>query len=518
MKIGIYNRYWNTCGGGEKYIGTIAETLSLDHDVELIAVEPVDWERIQSRLGIDLSRCSYKAWPNDGCERLSHFSSNYELFINSTYGSSMTPRSAQSVFVCFFPHRIDRLTFARARATRFLKSLLARRGRFRRLNMSEANRKIAALCGVFPVEDDGRAWIGEYAALKGTVTGQGSVSLPLWPDTYEGIRLVMVGGRERPWRVRDNALEIDVSDFPSGTEVTIVITSSPFVPGLANHSRDMRRLGACIDTRSLRWIDFGQSHHLSQPQFHDWKESLSRYDRVISISEFTSKWIQKRWNLSYVELPPPVDTETFSFKDPQKQKLILSVGRFFAGGHNKKHKEIAEAFLKLKASKIIPEEWKLVLAGARHREHPKHIGYFQSIESLCRDRTDILLRPDLPFQDLLSFYRDASIYWHAAGWGEKVHRHPERFEHFGITTCEAMSCECVPIVYDAAGQQEIVSDNTVGFRYSSLDDLSEHMRQLTRMPAPELREIGRRARESVSRYSRSTFPDRVREAFRGICY
>ena len=59
-------------------------------------------------------------------------------------------------------------------------------------------------------------------------------------------------------------------------------------------------------------------------------------------------------------------------------------------------------------------------------------------------------------KDILNEYKLAKIYWHASGFGEDLETHPEKAEHFGITTVEAMINGLVPIVIDAGGQKEIV--------------------------------------------------------------
>ena len=42
-------------------------------------------------------------------------------------------------------------------------------------------------------------------------------------------------------------------------------------------------------------------------------------------------------------------------------------------------------------------------------------------------------------------YRDAKIFWHAAGMKSDETIYPELAEHFGISTVEAMSAGCVPV-------------------------------------------------------------------------
>jgi hypothetical protein len=41
-------------------------------------------------------------------------------------------------------------------------------------------------------------------------------------------------------------------------------------------------------------------------------------------------------------------------------------------------------------------------------------------------------RADVSDERLVAEYRQASVFWHAAGWGEDELAHPERFEHFGL--------------------------------------------------------------------------------------
>ncbi len=277
-------------------------------------------------------------------------------------------------------------------------------------------------------------------------------------------------------------------------------------------SSDSRQLGACIDTRSLKW---GSEGALKR---HSPRDALRAYDRIISISNFTSEWIDRRWQLPSTELQPPIDTKLFGLDGPPaKEKIILTVGRFFAGGHNKKHHEIASAFIRLRQEGVIPDGWRLVFVGSRHREHQMHLDYFDRLTELCAGHPiDIL--PDLPFADLLTYYRKASIYWHGAGWGERVEQFPERFEHFGMTTCEAMACACVPVVFDAAGQREIVASEDLGFRYSTYEMLATQMGMLVNASPEMLAQIGERAQKSIERFARANFQARVREAFRGLAY
>jgi glycosyltransferase involved in cell wall biosynthesis len=111
---------------------------------------------------------------------------------------------------------------------------------------------------------------------------------------------------------------------------------------------------------------------------------------------------------------------------------------------------------------------------------------------------------------LRDLYGRASIYWHAAGLGEDVERHPDRYEHFGITTVEAMSAGAVPVVIDAAGQVEIVQQGVSGYRFATLDGLVRHTEHL--IADPRWREQLSRAAEARARdFGWDSFVARTRE-------
>ncbi|MGH7922479.1 MAG: hypothetical protein ACREQM_21440, partial [Candidatus Dormibacteraceae bacterium] len=59
LRIGLYSPYFgSTYGGGEKYLGTVAEVLRdayPQHRVEIVSPVPVDRERYAQVLGLDLS-------------------------------------------------------------------------------------------------------------------------------------------------------------------------------------------------------------------------------------------------------------------------------------------------------------------------------------------------------------------------------------------------------------------------------------------------------------------------------
>jgi glycosyltransferase involved in cell wall biosynthesis len=79
-------------------------------------------------------------------------------------------------------------------------------------------------------------------------------------------------------------------------------------------------------------------------------------------------------------------------------------------------------------------------------------------------------------------YENAAVFWHAAGYGEDDRLHPERTEHFGMSTVEAMAAGCVPVVIRKGGQPEIVEHALSGFLWDTPDELVRYTHQLTGSP------------------------------------
>lgn len=101
MRIGVYNLYWTTYGGGEQVAGAIAEVLSADHEVDVLGPEPIDVERMRARLGVDLSRCGYRAVVDDATA--SEMSRGYDAFVTTTYLSKAVNHAPIGLYYAHFP-------------------------------------------------------------------------------------------------------------------------------------------------------------------------------------------------------------------------------------------------------------------------------------------------------------------------------------------------------------------------------------------------------------------------------
>lgn len=226
------------------------------------------------------------------------------------------------------------------------------------------------------------------------------------------------------------------------------------------------------------------------------KLKLKKYKYVVANSIFTKGYIDKSYGVNSIVIYPPVDTA--SIKAEQKEKLILSVGRFGSHNlHNKKQEVLVEVFKEL--SKKAPG-WKLILIGQAKKEDEK---YLRRIKKSTRGYP-IRVLENLQVDKLREFYSKASIYWHAAGFGENELKNPEKMEHFGIATVEASAAGAVPVVIDAGGQKEIVEDNKNGRLWSTKANLLEYTLDLINNP-PKLQKLSAQAIKNSTRFSVESF-------------
>jgi len=197
--------------------------------------------------------------------------------------------------------------------------------------------------------------------------------------------------------------------------------------------------------------------------------------KMLCYSNFIRSIIKKRLSFNAQILAPCIDPNTYSSKFDRKDNIILTVGRFFPRPHNKKQDLLIDIF---KSNyKQYFKGWKLVIAGGLTEEGGKKV-----LEKLKHQAVGypIEILVNLTFNKLVECYRSAKLYWHATGLNEDLDHYPERAEHFGITTLEAMAAGTVPLVYDAGGQKDIVVNGTNGYLWKSNYQLIRQSSKLIR--------------------------------------
>ena len=234
------------------------------------------------------------------------------------------------------------------------------------------------------------------------------------------------------------------------------------------------------------------------------------FQLIVCQSEYVREWVRRLWERESAVVNPPIDIPKEEPDWGAKEKLIVSVGRFFTGGHSKRHDVMVRAFRQLCDEGH--EGWELHLAGAVHRERPADREYFDRVAELARGYP-VHIHTDVPREKVEDLYRRASIYWHAAGYGADAESQPAALEHFGMTTAEAMGHGAVPVAIGRGGQPEVVQEGETGYLWESVPTLKQRTAEL--MADPELRrKMGEAARRASSRYSRHEFKRRMSDLLR----
>lgn len=190
------------------------------------------------------------------------------------------------------------------------------------------------------------------------------------------------------------------------------------------------------------------------------KIKLLKMTNIVCNSEFTKKYIDKSFGVTSQVIYPPVDIE--KFRPGKKENIIVSVGRFFSPSHPKNQEILVETFNKLKL-----KDWQLVLIGGLADGQD-----ITKLEDLAKN-ANIKIIANADHKMLESYLSRAKIYYHAAGFGFDLEHAPEKAEHFGITTVEAMSAGAVPVVFAGGGQLEIITANKNGLFWTTPQELAE---------------------------------------------
>jgi O-antigen biosynthesis protein len=206
---------------------------------------------------------------------------------------------------------------------------------------------------------------------------------------------------------------------------------------------------------------FPIERHVIERQWQLW----STYESIVVYSEFARRHVLTSIGRHGLQekpihvIAPPVNL--VDRRGRKKKSIILSVGRIFTGGHCKRQDLMIEAFGKMLDHGHGATE--LHIAGALHAE-PQHRRYFLRLQEMARG-LPVFFHLNASRPRLEELYRDALVYWHAAGIGVDVIRSPEQCEHFGIAIVEAMSAGCIAVVADRGGPAEIVENGRTGFHF-----------------------------------------------------
>lgn len=386
MKVGIYGPYFGTLGGGELYLGVIAETLSRNHQVDLLSEVEISLDDYSRHFGLNLSRVKLRVIPR------------------APFVESLNP----------------------LRLPRYFRTT---------------------------------AFTSEYDLI---IVMPRNFRIPFRTRSRRSILHLQVP--ERPWSTKDFANAVMRGEF------------SEF------RNQAIKRI----------W----------------YPHRYSKFDAVLINSEFHRGVIETRLkNPRAIVLNPPI-----SLKQPRpwlkKEQLILGVGRFFRGLHSKRHDVLISA---MRAITSRLAGWRLALAGGLNAEASAQ-EYFRELQKLA-EGLPVDFHPNIPLAELNDLYARTRIYWHAAGFGADLSS-PERMEHFGISTVEAMSAGCIPVVYRGGGQLEIIEEGRNGFFWDTVAHLSETTLRVASMQ--EASAISEAAVQRSKNFGRDRFEHKLQEVIASL--
>jgi glycosyltransferase involved in cell wall biosynthesis len=488
MRIGIFNQNLPVMGGGEQYMGAVAEHLSRTHEVELLSYNEVNLDLLKERLGIDLTHLPLKTFPAlSGYRSIQDASTNYDLFINCTYEGLFPAYACHNLYLGFFPHKLP----PREEAIESEKN--------------EINGKVnfQLLSGFFPPEMDAKGekyrWCGESSQIHIDNLEPGrSYNLSLEVGGFRQSKLppanlqLLLNGRklDNSENLPPNSYTRLTRQFTAQSEQAVLrLDCTTFAPAHFG-VEDGRELGVVI--RAISVVPNSLISRFTKPELLVNRKdsqlpgmqahySLDTYQDIISISEYTRKWVQNRWGRESYLLYPRVQID--KFKQMPKKRQLLAVGRFFAGFHNKKHLPLIRAFRRMCDNGLSGYEFHL--AGGYYPKRPEDEEYMAQVRTEAKGYP-IYIHPNIDSDHLNCLYAESMVFWHATGLDEDDDNAPELFEHFGITTVEAMASGCVPVVIDKAGQREVVRHADNGYLWNCLEDcISNTLKVLENEPLRE---------------------------------
>jgi glycosyltransferase involved in cell wall biosynthesis len=480
MRTAVYNRYWATGGGAEKYGAVMAQVLSGDGPLDLLTHDPVDVDWLGDRLHVELSKVGVRT-VDDEPGAVTQVARDYDLFVNVSYMSPDPAPDTRSLYVVHFPPPLDgHVSSVQKMLGRAMPWL--HRGADVRMQWGQGfYHREPGSGGIAWTSGDARLRFVTNPAAPVTVllafghqrpAGIGPTPVRIEVDGEVRSELILNPPRSRLDGRRSVVVAVEVRSPEAGVPVEMRIVSDTFVPSDVLGGSDHRRLGV-----PLKWLDIrtgwtASIHHwlplpTAASTSAEWTES---YGALVANSEFTQRWVDRYWGCDSEVVYPPVTMHAPAPKEP----IILSVGRFFPAdmGHSKKQLELVWAFRTLVDQGVCG--WALHLVGGCSDAGRSYLDAVRR----AADGYPVQIHVDATGPDLEVLYGAASIYWHAAGLGEDPERHPGRLEHFGITTVEAMSAGVVPVVIGLAGQLETVRHGVDGLHFQTLGGLISLTRQL----------------------------------------
>lgn len=237
------------------------------------------------------------------------------------------------------------------------------------------------------------------------------------------------------------------------------------------------------------------------------KRYAETYDLLLPNSKFTEKWLKilrpdiddsKIIQMYHPVIPIPSNGE-------KKVKSILTCSRIERA---KKLDDLIKAYIN---SDWLKNNYELWICGNYDRDNP---GYIEELKKLG-EGYNIKFFLAVSHDELVSLYNKAEFFWHSKGYGEDENKVPYLMEHFGMTTVEAMSAGCIPVVINKGGQPEIVKEGT-GYLWNTTDELVKITEECAKLPEEKRILISQNARKRSADFKLEELPVKLEQLLEGI--
>ena len=235
------------------------------------------------------------------------------------------------------------------------------------------------------------------------------------------------------------------------------------------------------------------------------KAYINAYDLFLPNSKFTEKHFKHIWQgindekinqVTKVSYPAVTGIEDLHLP---KENLILVLSRI----EKSKHLEtLIDAY---KSSAYLTQNYKMVIAGGL----TKSLEQYKTELEQRANGTNIEFIVNAPFSKITELYNKASIFWHCKGFEIDENKEPELMEHFGMSTVEAMSAGCVPVVINAAGQKETVNEEC-GYRWNTVEELVKYTEEIAKNPE-KMKSLAEAAKERAKLFTMESFIKNMKE-------
>lgn len=191
--------------------------------------------------------------------------------------------------------------------------------------------------------------------------------------------------------------------------------------------------------------------------------------KFIVISAFTKRFVDQWTGTDNTILCPYIDIFALeTVKSFKKDKIILTVGRFFTHLHAKRQDILIKSFKQLQQKNRAFKDFTLYLIGGLKEEDKK---YFNELVRLAEGDSHIVFLPNASYETVSEYYKKALFYWHATGYDVDEKLHPEAVEHLGLTPLEAMASGCIVLCHASGGPKEMIKQGENGFLYHTIEEL-----------------------------------------------